>query len=189
MLTESNPQTEEYDIPDFNADSIIRQEIEQMRLEIEKIKDRLEGFEEKLTACSSGPSTPKNDVANILIGPISKTVKNSSSKSNTDSKVKQKNSDVPPALGENEINKFFGEYVKCSEVDSIKKQLEEKLRHAEVEMSIQRARVFQQKAELEEMKMQLEEREAAIRKSVEDQQTSGDSTKRWDRHFEFFRKK
>ena len=56
-------------------------------------------------------------------------------------------------------------------------------------MSIQRARVFQQKAELEEMKHQLELREQAIQEAVSAQEKQPDFSSRWSRQFDKFRKK
>ena len=157
----------------------IKHDIEGLRDELKTIRDRMDHFEEKLAELIS----KKNEAPthNLLLGPSAKSF----------SEIELPESGAPveneqeSVIGETELNQVFGDFDKPEEIDSLKRQLEDKLRNAEVEMSIQRARVFQQRAELEEMRLQLEQREQAIRKSVAKQ--SGED--RWDRHFGYVRKK
>ena len=157
-------------------DSELRKEVNALRNQMESIQDRLNSFETKLNDLSSSKT-------NSVFGPINKLIDQESEPENfTTFEIDDTNEPTP---AETELNKVFDEYNnEPEEVHSLKRQLEDKLRKAEVEMSIQRARVFQQKAELEAMKLQLEEREAAIRKSASSHQSD-----RWDRHLGFFRKK
>ncbi len=177
---------------DFSADMLIRQEIQHMRGDIEKIQERLENFENKLLELRRQRNSPSSSSASILIGPIAKELKNipldlcsEEAQGNPDPTREPEAKVISHDAASQDINEFFQDYGN-NDVSSLKEQLEEKLRKAEVEMSIQRARVFQQRAELEEMKLQLEEREAAIRKTVEQNE---DPSKRWDRHFGFLRRK
>lgn len=161
-----------------NTDAEIKQDVEELQSELQLIRDRMKHFEEKFSGLIYEKNQPPSH--NQLIGPTNKSF---NELSNTDSDVVL---DLPEqaAIGENELNQVFGNYEKPEEIDGLKRQLEEKLRSAEVEMSIQRARVFQQRAELEEMRLQLEQREAAIQKTVDNQ-----TGNRWDRHFGFARQK
>ena len=186
MLAKSDlPVVDDFDISsEISTDLLIRQEIEQMRQDVHKIQERLESFEGRLSEFSKDHGSPKPAIpTGILIGPIAKNLNSCGATPPSPVEIETTQSSVDVE----DINEFFDDY-ESSDVDSLKRQLQEKLRKAEVEMSIQRARVFQQKAELEEMKLQLEQREAAIRKSV-DQQHREDPTKRWERHFDFIRKK
>lgn len=157
----------------------IKQDIQGLREELKTIRDRMELFEDKLTDLVNKKSESPGH--NMLLGPSAK----SFSEIDLSDPAPELAEDQDGVIGETELNQVFDHLGKPEEIDSLKRQLEDKLRNAEVEMSIQRARVFQQRAELEEMRLQLEQREQAIRKSVAKQSEED----RWDRHFGFARKK
>jgi hypothetical protein len=74
------------------------------------------------------------------------------------------------------------------EIQQMRKQLQDKLRQAEIEISIQRARISQQHQELDEMRINLERREAKM--SGRPQGASADEKEyRWSRHLNKLRKK
>jgi hypothetical protein len=86
------------------------------------------------------------------------------------------------------VDQFFGKTYFCADSGSnSQRPLEDKLRQTEIEMSVQRARVFQQRAALEEIKLQLEQREATVRRSV-DELNNSDPSLRLQRHIEQIRR-
>lgn len=80
------------------------------------------------------------------------------------------------------------------DVDGLKAKLEEKLRKAEVELSINRAKISQQTVQLEQMQADLERREAALEQKLQRQKTTSSESNessqakgsglmdRWKRH-------
>ena len=71
------------------------------------------------------------------------------------------------------------------EASSLQERLHEQLKRAEVEMSLERARVFQQKAELEELKIKMQQDKGAENSDSQDH----DFETRWNRHLEHYRRK
>ena len=77
-----------------------------------------------------------------------------------------------------------------SNVEALRKELEDKLRKAEIEMSIERARISQKAAELEEKQLVLEQKERSIQNgSGEISDDGGTTENRWFRHMSASRKK
>jgi hypothetical protein len=73
------------------------------------------------------------------------------------------------------------------EIQQMRKQLQDRLRQAEMEISIQRARISQQHQELDEMRINLERREAKI--TGRPPGVSADEKEnRWNRHLNKLRK-
>ena len=81
----------------------------------------------------------------------------------------------------------------AQEVEELKAELEEKLRKAEVELSINRAKISQQTNKMEQLQADLERREATLQDTLERQKSSrneGDKKgekgsslmDRWKRH-------
>ncbi|MEM9410916.1 MAG: hypothetical protein AAGA30_07370 [Planctomycetota bacterium] len=79
------------------------------------------------------------------------------------------------------------EEVDVPKVDSHKERLHEQLRQAELEMSLERARAFQEKAQLEEMRIKKQQQEGSSRDGGDGQDL--DFETRWNRHLEHYRKK
>ncbi len=85
-----------------------------------------------------------------------------------------------------ELNDALGITVELSgEIDSMRHELEEKLRQAEIELSIQRARISNQQAKLEERQLWLEQREREMQQAA----SGHGENNRWSRHIPAPRKK
>ena len=73
-------------------------------------------------------------------------------------------------------------------IEAMRKELEEKLRKAEIEMSIERARISQKAAELEEQQLILDRKERAMQ-NAESNDVGDTQENRWSRHMSASRKK
>jgi len=171
------PATRRFTLPEQEVDAdlaIVKDEIRGENWEQQK--QRL--FDQHDPSMAQATSKQPNDQAIPLLPPCE-----SSRETNDPQK-----SDLTEALREALSNVQSQDQAPQDELHHMRKQLQDKLRQAEIEISIQRARISQQQQELDEMRHNLERREAKINDRNQGPSVD-DKEYRWSRHLNNLRKK
>ena len=210
MISEATDflQTERLTDSDFSNHelALVRNDIQQLQTQIGSLLDRISILEEKSSLPDSQPHqfdrdqppVTESSLAGELIAEFQESVLDELMNEVLDAKPHSvsnlpedlhcddssvANLTADPACQQIDVDLTNDDDASEIESEVLKRQLHEQLRDAEVEMALERARVFQQRAALEEMKIKM----AQDASSASCNSTSTDPETRLKRHIDYLR--